>query len=153
MCKWHSKNNAYSKNNVIASFYKQKLPFSPLCNLLVLTFWHSSIYWLFRIPPLIAYFREVFPFPYQKGRDKGMKLWLNNWIPKALIKPSKFSKRKPIKHWHYRLKWAQLWNKFLLGSQGAYIKYVGRGGEGGWRLPSIFMVVPINFNFIFKTCL
>ena len=64
--------------------------FPPLCNLLLLTFWHSSFYWLFCIPPLIAYFREIFPFPYRRGRDKGMKLWLNNWIPKALIMPSKF---------------------------------------------------------------
>ena len=88
--------------------------FPSLWNLLLLTFWHSSFYWLFCIPPLIAYFREVFSFPYQRGWDKGRKLWLNNWISKVLIKPSTFCKRKPIKHWHYWLKWAQLWNKFLL---------------------------------------
>ena len=92
----------------------KNFPFPSLCNLLLLTFWHFSFSWLFCIPSLIAYFRELFSFPYQNGRDKGMKLWLNNWIPKALIKTSKFCKRKPIKHWHYRLKWAQLWNKFLL---------------------------------------
>ena len=92
--------------------------FPSLWNILLLTFWHSSFYWLFCIPPLLAYFREAFPFPYQRGMDKGIKLWLNNWIPKALIMPSTFYKRKPIKHWHYRLKWAQLWKFFC------YIKYI-----------------------------
>ena len=76
----------------------KNFPFPPLCNLL-LTFWHSSFYWMLCMPPLIAYFREVVPFPYQRGRDKGMKLWLNNWISKVLIKPSKCCERKPIKHW------------------------------------------------------
>ena len=41
-----------------------------------------------------------------------MKLWLNNWILKALIKPSKFCKREPIKHWHYQLKWANYKTNF-----------------------------------------
>ena len=88
--------------------------FPSLSNLLLLTFWHSSFYWLFCISSLIAYFWEVFPSPYQTGRDKGMKLWVNNWIPKAMIKASKFCERKPIKYWHYRLKQVQWWNKFLL---------------------------------------
>ena len=92
----------------------KNVSFPSLRNLLLLKFWHSSYYWLFCISSLIAYFWEVFPSPYQKGRDKRMKLWVNNWIPKAMIKPSKFCKRKLIKHWHYRLKQAQWWNKFLL---------------------------------------
>ena len=92
----------------------RNVSFLSLRNLLLLKFWHSSFYWLFCISSLIAYFWEFFPSPYQKGRDKRMKLWVNNWIPKAMIKPSKFCKRKPIKNWHYRLKQAQWWNKFLL---------------------------------------
>ena len=86
-CKWCA-NDILKIMSLLPSTNKN-FPFLPLCNLLLLTFWHSSFYWVFCIPSHTAYVRKVFPFPYQKGRDKGVKLWLTNWIPKAPIKPSK----------------------------------------------------------------
>ena len=68
------------------------------------SFWNSSFYWLFCIAPLIHHFRE----------DIGMKIWLNNWLRKALIKALKFYKKESIKRWDDQLKLARFWNKLML---------------------------------------
>ena len=58
--------------------------------------------------PYSLFWRTPFCFTWQRGLDKKNKTMLNNWFLNRLIKSWN------IKHWQHQLKWAQLWNTFLL---------------------------------------